>query len=162
MLRLTALHLASLAALALAACGDSSTPAPTDATVTDRADATDAATMHTEPAPGAPGGVCVDGGTCAANTQCANGRCQRCGGVGELPCASGCREGMMRYGVCFTGATSGTLGGFCRLEDCEPGVCTVPDGADFVCFACGHEAGQPCCPITGCSAPLACSDGVCH
>lgn len=157
--------IASLAALALTACGDSSTPAPTDATVADRADVTDASDArppHIEPAPGTPGGACVDGGTCAADTQCSNGRCQRCGGAGELPCPSGCRVGTMRYGVCFTGATAGELGGLCHLEDCEEGACSVPDGLDFVCFACGLEAGQPCCSITGCRAPLTCSDGVCH
>ena len=119
---------------------------------------------HVEPDPGTPGGACTDGGPCAAHTQCNGARCAWCGGLGELPCAGACREGAPRYGVCFDDTTpSGTLGGLCHLEDCTPGSCSVPDGRDFVCFACGEAPGQPCCPSVGCTGPgLHCTDDVCH
>lgn len=152
----------TLVALALAACDDGATqPPPRDATI---ADARDAAPDHVEPAPGTPGGRCSDAGPCPANTQCNGSRCAWCGGLGELPCASGCREGSPRWGVCFRETTPpGTLGGLCQLEDCDPGTCTVPNGSAFVCFACGAAAGQPCCPVVGCTGPgLRCDDGVCH
>lgn len=168
----------SLLALLLAACDGSGggSPATTDATVTDAIDATtfdraessagDAATPvdHTEPAPGTPGGRCSDGGACPANTMCNGARCEWCGGLGQVPCMTGCREGAPRWGVCFDAATpSGRLGGLCHLEDCDNATCTAPDGLAFVCFACGDAAGQPCCPVVGCSGPgLRCDDGVCH
>lgn len=164
-----------LISMLLAACEGSEGGAPPviDATVADandatadRADsaATDAPVDHVEPAPGTPGGTCSDGGSCPSTTQCNGARCERCGGLGERPCASGCREGSLRWGVCFSdSAPSGTLGGLCHLEDCTPGTCTVPDGRAFVCFACGETAGQPCCPLVGCTGPgLHCDDGVCH
>ncbi len=139
----------------LASCGASASGSD--------ADAVDAG-VHVEPGPGAPGGLCGSGVSCAAGTERVGARCAACGALGERPCTTGCREGMPRYGVCFdTSAEPGTLGGLCHLEDCTPGSCSVPDGLDFVCFACGEAQGQPCCPSVGClGGVLQCTDGVCH
>ncbi len=152
----------TLLALLVAGCNTSAgTATPADAAAP--ADRVDAATILGEPAPGMPGGACVDGGTCAANTQCTGARCAFCGGLGEVPCAGACRVGSPRYGVCFDDTlASGTLGALCHLEDCTPGTCSVPDGRDFVCFACGAAVGQPCCPSAGCTGVLHCTDDVCH
>ncbi|MFO0684372.1 MAG: hypothetical protein U0234_20130 [Sandaracinus sp.] len=148
--------LLSLAVIAilLAACGGS--PTSSDASALDTG-------VHVEPGPGEPGGPCGAGVACATGTECASTRCVSCGAFGQRPCASGCREGALRYGVCFDEtAPSGTLGGICLLEDCTPGNCTVPDGTNFVCFACGQAPGQPCCPVVGCEGALTCTDDVCH
>ena len=145
---------ALLFAVALGACGAGATTS--DAASVDSG-------VHTEPAPGAPGGTCGGGVVCADHTECGTTRCVACGGLGERPCASGCREGAPRYGVCMSeSAPAGTLGGICYLHECAPGSCTHPDGLDIVCFACGQAQGQPCCPISGCEGGLACTDDVCH
>lgn len=119
--------------------------------------------VHVEPGPGEPGGSCGASVACATGTERASTRCVSCGALGQRPCATGCREGAPRYGVCFDQTVpGGTLGGICVLEDCDPCTCTVPDGTNFVCFACGQGRGQPCCPILGCQGALTCTDDVCH
>lgn len=83
---------------------------------------------------GRDGGPCCAGGECRSGSVCVAGRCETCGGDGEVCCAP--------PSECAAGLT------------CRSGRCGAPDPS------CGG-AGQPCCAGDRCEGALACMAGTC-